>query len=308
MNSRRDVVVAIDVGGTSMKCALVDRDGTVVHTLRRPTGREHGPDVVVDSIADTAVELAESTQYRARAVGLVVPGIVDADTGVAVYAANLGWRDVPLRQRIEARTGLPTALGHDVRAGGLAEARLGAGRGSDELLFIAIGTGIAGAHIVGGRSLTGAHGSAVELGHVVVRPGGAVCGCGQRGCVEAHGSAIAFEKRYVALAGQRATAEQIIAAAGTDAVAAQAWRETIDVLADGLLVAVAMLDPGTIVVGGGLASAGDALLSPLREALRARATFHSLPSLVVAELGDVAGCIGAAILGLERLEAQNEQV
>ena len=171
-----------------------------------------------------------------------------------------------------------------------------------------IGTGIAGAHIVGGRSLTGAHGSAVELGHVVVRPGGAVCGCGQRGCVEAHGSAIAFEKRYLALAGQRATAEQIIAAAGTDAVAAQAWRETIDVLADGLLVAVAMLDPDTIVVGGGLASAGDALLSPLSEALRARATFHSLPSLVVAELGDVAGCIGAAILGLERLEAQNEQV
>ncbi|MGH8795149.1 MAG: ROK family protein, partial [Stackebrandtia sp.] len=123
----RDVVVALDVGGTSMKCALTTLDGVVVHSERRSTGRDRGPDVVVDSIVVTAVELAAREGFRARAAGVVVPGVVDAARGVAVYSSNIGWRDVPMRELIESKLGLPTALGHDVRAGGMAEARLGAG-------------------------------------------------------------------------------------------------------------------------------------------------------------------------------------
>ena len=301
MTGTPEVVIAVDVGGTSMKCALVDIDGTVRSVRRRPTGRDRGPVAVVTNIVDTVAELAADPGYTPRAVGLAVPGVIDADAGIAGYAANLGWRDVPFRSLIEDRLGLPTALGHDVRAGGLAEARLGGGRGSRNLLFVAIGTGIAGAHIVAGTPLTGAHGAAAELGHVVVRPGGPRCGCGQYGCVEAFASAVSFERRYREAGGRALSAAEILAVVDTDPRAARVWRETVDVLADGMLVGVAMFDPDTIVVGGGLAEAGDTLLRPLTEGLRQRATFHGVPRLVRAELGDEAGCVGAALLGLERL-------
>ncbi|WP_144300890.1 ROK family protein [Stackebrandtia nassauensis] len=285
-----------------MKCALVDVNGRVLHSETRVTPREHGPEAVIKSIVDTAVELAATPGYRARAVGLVVPGPVDNERGIAVYSSNLGWRDVPFRQLVEAELGLPTALGHDVRAGGLAEARLGAGRGSRQLLFVAIGTGIAGAHIIDGSGLSGAHGAACELGHVVVRPDGPKCGCGQYGCVESLASAVQFERRYAEASGTAREAMDIIAAVDTDPIAQRVWRETIEVLADGFLLGIALLDPDTIVVGGGLAKSGDALLTPLRTALTARATFHTVPRLVAAELGREAGCVGAALLGLERLE------
>ncbi|MGH3734627.1 MAG: ROK family protein, partial [Micromonosporaceae bacterium] len=195
-----DVVIAIDVGGTVTKCALVGAgDHAVRHTERHPTGAEHGPDAVTERLLDIAAGLADRARalgLTPRAAGLVVPGIVDETHGVASYAANLGWRDVPLRKLVESRTGLPTALGHDVRAGGLAEARLGAGRGVAQLLFVPIGTGIAGAHVVGGHAASGAHGAACELGHVVVRPSGRPCGCGRRGCLEAEASARAVAARY----------------------------------------------------------------------------------------------------------------
>ncbi|MGH8876875.1 MAG: ROK family protein [Stackebrandtia sp.] len=297
-----DVIVALDVGGTSMKCALVDMRGSVVYSTNRSTDRERGPDAVVTSIVETAAELAATPGYRPRAVGLVVPGPVDNERGVALYSSNIGWRDVPFRRLVEAKLGLPTALGHDVRAGGLAEARLGAGRDSRQLLFVAIGTGIAGAHFINGGALTGAHGAACELGHLVVRPNGRVCGCGQRGCVEASASAVQFERRYAEASGTELGAMDIIASVGTDPVAARVWTETIEVLADGFLLGVALLDPDTIVVGGGLAKSGDALLTPLGAALAQRATFHTVPKLVTAQLGREAGCVGAALLGLERLE------
>ncbi|MFD0557287.1 glucokinase [Stackebrandtia endophytica] len=297
-----EVVVALDVGGTSIKCALVDRAGKVLLTRRVPTGRDRGPDAVVETILSTAAELTAVDGYTPRAVGLVVPGVINSADGIAVYASNLGWRDVPFRRLAEAELGLPTALGHDVRAGGLAEARLGGGRGSRQLLFVAIGTGIAGAHFIDGAAMPGAHGSACELGHVVVRPDGPLCGCGQRGCVESVASAVTFERRYAEAAGRDLDAAAIIAAIDDDPVAARIWTETVDVLADGLLVGMAMLDPDTIVLGGGLAEAGERLLEPLRDRLTARATFHTVPRLVNAELGDTAGCVGAALLGLERLD------
>lgn len=306
MTSPTEVVVAIDVGGTAMKCALVDQHGVVVYSQRRPTQRERGWQAVVDSIVDTAAELAQLEGFHAKAVGLVVPGVIDAEHGIAIYASNLGWRDVPFKDLVEARTGLPTVLSHDVRAGGLAEARLGGGRDSQQMLFIAIGTGIAGAYVVNGKTLEGAHGSACELGHIVVRPDGPRCGCGQQGCVEALASAVTFEQHYARRSGEDKPAPEIIAAIDDDPIAAQVWAETVDVLADGILIGIALLDPDTVVLGGGLAQAGDQLLNPLSNALHSRATFHTVPKLARAELGDEAGCIGAALLGLERL-AQRER-
>ncbi len=296
-----DVVIAIDVGGTAIKCALVDPDDfSVRHAERHPSHAEHGPDSVVDHILDVASGLAERARdagLTPRAVGLAVPGIVDDARGIAAYSANLGWRDVPLRDAAVQRLGLPAALGHDVRAGGMAEARLGAGRDVEQVLFVPVGTGIAGAHIVAGLPLTGAHGAACELGHVVVRPGGRRCGCGRRGCLEAEASAKAVATRYAEMTGETGTAAEVAARAQAGHEAAgEIWRDTVAALADGLLTAVTLYDPELIVLGGGLAEAGDHLLLPLTAALAERVTFEQTPVLVRAALGDQAGCLGAALL------------
>jgi glucokinase len=295
------VVVALDVGGTGIKCALVDTTGAVRHTERHATGRERGPDAVIETILDIAdglVATATGSLLTPAAVGIVVPGVVDESTGTAVWSSNLGFRDVPLRDLVQKRVRLPAALGHDVRAGGLAEARLGAGRGYRHVLAVLVGTGIAAAHVVDGRVFAGAHGAAGEIGHIVVRPDGPPCGCGQRGCLEAIASAAAVGRRY----GGGVGADRVAAlAAAHDPEALGVWTETVDALADGLLTGIALFDPEVVVVGGGLAEAGDQLLVPLRAALHQRLTFHREPALVRAALGDEAGCLGAALIALDTL-------
>jgi glucokinase len=324
------VVVALDVGGTGMKCALVTPEGSVLHAERHPTGAGRGAAAVVETILEVAAGLAEKAAgdgLSPVAAGVAVPGVVDEATGAAVWAANIGFRDMPLRDLVSARLGVPAAVGHDVRAGGVAEARLGAGAGWRHVLFVAIGTGIAAAHVVGGVAFAGAHGAAGEIGHAVVRPGGPRCGCGQAGCLEAVASAASVARRYATAADpadQRkssprgsgaartdkaagpagATAAQVAARARAgEARAVAVWDETVAALADGLLIAQALYDAEVVVLGGGLAEAGDLLLSPLREALRARLTFHREPVLVRAGLGDEAGCLGAGLLAIDAWKA-----
>ncbi|MFC0008047.1 ROK family protein [Micromonospora siamensis] len=316
-----DVVVALDVGGTGMKCALVRPDGTVAHTERHPTGAGRGAAAVVETVLTVAEGLTERARRAGLtpvACGVVVPGVVDPAAGVAVWSSNVGFRDVPLRDLVRTRTGLPTVLGHDVRAGGLAEARLGAGRGAGHVLFVAIGTGIAATHVVDGVAATGAHGAAGEIGHILVRPDGPRCGCGRPGCLEAVASASAIARRYAELAGPVAvdptdagsaavepTGTPVTAAgvaeraAAGEPLAGQVWQEAVEALADGLATGQALFDVTTMVLGGGLAQAGPQLFDPLRVALKERLTFHREPRLVSAALGDEAGCLGAALLALD---------
>ncbi|MFE2587022.1 ROK family protein [Streptomyces sp. NPDC059378] len=312
-------VIALDVGGTGMKAALVGADTTpsggtssgppvLLHRARRATGREHGPDAVVEGILDFAAELRAHGERHfgepAAAAGVAVPGIVDEQQGIAAYAANLGWRDVPLRDLLTERLGgIPVALGHDVRTGGLAEGRIGAGRGADRFLFVPLGTGIAGAIGLDGRVEAGAHGFAGEIGHVVVRPGGTPCPCGQRGCLERYASASAVSEAWAAACGQPEAdaADCAKAVASGDPNAVRVWRTALDALADGLVTALTLLDPRTIVIGGGLAEAGETLFTPLRDAVRQRVTFQKLPSIVPAALGDTAGCLGAGLLARDLL-------
>jgi glucokinase len=300
------VVIAIDVGGTGMKCALVDGAGTLLHTERHPTGAARGPEAVVATILAIAAGLAARAQSRgaaAEAVGIVVPGVVDERHGVATWSANVGFRDVPLRHLLSKHLDLPAALGHDVRAGGAAEARLGAGRGYEHMIFLAIGTGIAGAHVVGGVSFAGAHGAAGEVGHLIVRPGGPKCGCGALGCLEAVASAAAIGRTYAERTGTTATAADVATRAAAGEPTAQAvWADAVDALADGLHATVTLNDPEVVVVGGGLAEAGDALLVPLDAALAGKLTFQRRPAVVRAALGDEAGCLGAGLLALSLVD------
>ncbi|BBC34282.1 ROK family transcriptional regulator [Streptomyces graminofaciens] len=301
-------VIALDVGGTGMKAALIGPDGALLHQARRATGRERGPDAVVAAILDFAAELRaygeEHLGGPAAALGVAVPGIVDAERGLAVYAANLGWREVPLRALLTERLGgIPVALGHDVRTGGLAEGRVGAGRGADRFLFVALGTGIAGAIGVDGRVEAGAHGFAGEIGHVVVRPGGPPCPCGQRGCLERFASAAAVGQSWAEVSGdpEADAADCAKAVESGDPLAGAVWRKAVDALADGLVTALTLLDPRTLIIGGGLAEAGETLFTPLRAAVERRVTFQKLPTIVPAALGDTAGCRGAGLLAWDLL-------
>ncbi|MFI8951998.1 ROK family protein [Streptomyces sp. NPDC053750] len=305
-------VVAIDLGGTDIKAALVAHDGSVVRRVRRATRRERGPEAVVDRVAQTAQALAadavEAFGTTPLAVGVAVPGIVAEQAGRAVYSANLGWRELPLRDVLAERLGLPVVLGHDVRAGAVAEGRLGAARGRGEFLFVALGTGIAAAHVRDGHAHGGSGGGAGELGHLTVRRGGPTCGCGNRGCLETLASASAVARRYTRAARRTtvgktaapATAEEVsrLAAAG-DPLARRIWQDAVEALAEGLAVYTVLCDPGLVVLGGGLTRSGAALLGPVRAALAGRLRFHSAPDLLAAELGAEAGCRGAALLALD---------
>ncbi|MFF9269695.1 ROK family protein [Streptomyces rochei] len=291
-----------------MKAALAGPGGELLHQARRATGRERGPDAVVESILDFAAELRALGVDRfgepARAAGVAVPGIVDEEHGTAVYAANLGWRDVPLRALLGERLGsVPVALGHDVRTGGLAEGRIGAGKGADRFLFVPLGTGIAGAIGIDGRVESGAHGFAGEIGHVVVRPGGLPCPCGQRGCLERFASASAVSQAWAEACGDpdADAADCAKAVDSGDPRARAVWQDAVDALADGLVTALTLLDPRVLIIGGGLAEAGETLFSPLRDAVRRRVTFQKLPRIVPAALGDTAGCLGAGLLAWDLL-------
>uniref|UniRef100_A0AAU2VQC2 ROK family protein n=1 Tax=Streptomyces sp. NBC_00008 TaxID=2903610 RepID=A0AAU2VQC2_9ACTN len=304
-------VIALDVGGTGMKAALVGADGALLYEARRATGRERGPDAVVESILTFAADLRaygeEHFGESALAAGVAVPGIVDAENGIALYSANLGWSEVPMRRLLGERLGgVPVALGHDVRTGGLAEGRIGAGRGADRFVFIPLGTGIAGAIGIGGSIEAGAHGSAGEIGHIVIRPDGPDCSCGQRGCLETLASAAAVSRAWAAASGdpKADAADCAKAVESGDPAALAVWHDAVDALAAGLVTALTLLDPRTLIIGGGLAEAGETLFTPLRAAVEERITFQKLPHIVPAALGDTAGCLGAGLLAWDLLSTE----
>lgn len=292
-------VVALDVGGTRIKAGIVGPEHDLLLDRTCGTGAARGPDAVVERVLNVAAELtgeARASGFAPDAVGVALPGIVEETTGRVIVSANLGWRDLDLTERLADRTDLPTVIGHDVRAGGLAESVLGAGRHHDDLLFLPIGTGIGGAMILDGRPYA-AGGHAGEIGHLRVDPDGPPCPCGGRGCLELYASATAIARRYAARTGMTATAAEVAGrVAADDPVARTVWRQAIEALATALSTYVTVCAPELIVVGGGLARSGELLLEPLRAALSVRLSFQRAPRIVGAGLGDRAGLLGAALL------------
>lgn len=293
------MVLALDVGGTAIKGEVLTAGHRALVTGRCPTpvGAADGR-AVLDAAAALGRELLAGVGSGAAvaAVGVGVPGLVDAARGVGVRSTNLGWRDAPVAAHLVEALGLPVAVRHDVAAAGRAEFRLGAGRGASDVLFVVIGTGIAAAVLAGGRPVAGGLGQAGELGHVRVRSDGPPCRCGARGCLEALASAAAIGRAYTARTGRTVTgAADVLARLDTDADARAVWDDAVTALADGLLVAQGVLAPSRVVLGGGLAAAGAALLDPLAAALRERATVQAVPDLRLARLGERAGVIGAGL-------------
>jgi glucokinase len=288
-------VIAVDVGGTTMKGAVVDRAGTFVHERSRPTPAADGPDAVIAALLELIAELRDDGEIGA--VGVVVPGHVDGETGRAIFSANVGFRDVPLREIIAEATGLPARLEHDVRAAGVAEDELGATAGVMDYVLAVIGTGIAAVLKTGGRAVAGAISLPGELGHIPVWPAGELCSCGQRGCLERYASAAAITRRYAQAGGEAGlSAGGVIARRADDANAASVWAEAIEALALAFTTCTYLLDPELIVIGGGLSAAGDQLLASLEEELAKRVLWRPVPTVKLSPLGARAGLLGAAIL------------
>ncbi|WP_326642501.1 ROK family protein [Streptosporangium sp. NBC_01755] len=215
-------VVALDVGGTSMKGGLVTRSGEIIRTDRRATPRDRGPAAVVATIRSFIDDLATAGGGTPAGVGLAVPGLVTADA--ALYSANIGWRDVPATDFVPLD--VPVILGHDVRTGGLAESVFGAGRELSDFLFLPIGTGIAGAVILHGEPYGGSAGWGGEIGHTPVLPEGEPCACGQIGCLETYASASAVARRYSTRAPSSASSTTIAPASTSTAPASTSTAST----------------------------------------------------------------------------------
>jgi len=317
----REAVVGVDVGGTRIKTALVTPDGRVlaeaVHPTPHAVGEQLGQ-VAATAVAEltaranAAIDAGEANEagapgdsadeeVRVLAVGLVVPGLVDDVLGIGVWSANLGWNDLDLRGSVAAHVDVPVAVGHDVRAGLLAEHRLGAAREADNVLFVPLGTGLASAMLSRGRLVTGSRWTG-EIGHVVVVPDGPLCGCGERGCLEAIASAGAIGRRWSETTGITGDAEEVArrAEAG-EPEARRVWQEAVDALAAVVAPIVAAAGTELVLVGGGLARAGDTLFEPLRAALRARLGRRADVAVEAAALGDRAGSLGAATIALDLL-------
>lgn len=297
--------IALDVGGTAMKGAVLEGDGRVVTFHSWPTPREDGPQAVVNAVLAAIDELLGHAP-DAQSAGLVVPGLVDDEAGIALYSENIGWHDVAFRDLVSDRTGLPVGFGHDVRAGGLAERALGAARGENDVLFMPIGTGISGAMYVAGCSVDNKFGG--EIGHLNVGSG-ELCACGAIGCLETVATGPSIARRYNALTGGAAAgAKQVVERmlAG-DGAASQVWAEAVEAIALALVAYVTILSPGLIVVGGGVSHAGDVLLDPVRTALRRHLVWQQEPRIVPAALGGNAACLGAGILARNALSSSQRQ-
>lgn len=298
--------LGLDLGGTNIKVAVIERAGSldeagpieVVGRENLPAHAEGGPHAVIDRLIAAGVGACRRWGPVAG-VGIGVPGLFDADQGCIEFFPNLPgpWRGVPLTAPVAGALMLPAAIINDARAFTLAETRIGAAAGCQTVAAYVLGTGIGGGIVVGGRLHLGPHGRAGELGHCVVEPGGARCGCGNRGCLEA----IANSGVLARLAGQSSADAAFRAATAGDVRAIEAIARVVDAFGLAIANTVTVLLPERVVIGGGVAEAGDALFVPLRAAVDRHLSLVNSDQyeIVPAKLGPYAGAIGAALWSAE---------
>ncbi len=287
----------LDLGGTHIKAAVLDvgDDGhaETIFASRRDTVAERGAERVVADLIATGRDL-NAAHGPFDGVGVGVPGLFD-DAGTIEFVPNLpgAWRGVPLVGRLAAGLDRPVSIINDARAFTLAEATMGAAEHCRTVAAYVLGTGVGGGLMIDGRLLFGPHGRAGELGHCVVDHDGPVCGCGGRGCLEVFAAA----PRIAASAGRPTAEEAFAAAAAGDRRAADAIALVCDRFARAIVDIVNVVRPDRVVVGGGVAAAGDALFVPLRAEVANRLTLADPADfdIVPALLGPWAGVIGAAL-------------
>jgi len=288
-------VIGIDLGGTAIKLGRFSEDGTCHQSLTVPTPQPATPEAVLIAITD-AISQLNPTENSVKAIGIGTPGPADANGRIARVAINLkNWHDVPLADWLEAKTGLPTILANDANCAGLGEAWLGAGRDFKNLILITLGTGVGGAIIQDGKLFVGHTGAAGELGLISINPDGPECNSGNRGSLEQYVSVQAI-RRDTGLE----PLELANLAKNGDVKALEYWQKYGRYLGVGLANLIYILTPEAVIIGGGVSAGAEYFLSTVKAEIEQRVIPSSRENLqlLIAELGNQAGIVGAAKLAI----------
>ena len=316
-------VLGVDIGGTNLVVGAVTEDGTRVLGLRsEPTGAVHGADHVIDRIVTMALAtMAETRKGDPEAditgVGIGSPGPLDRTAGIVLLTPNLGWVNMPVRDRIGERLAMPASLDNDANCAMAGEWWVGAAQGARHAVTFTLGTGIGGGIVVDGKLLHGASDVAAEIGHITIETNGRRCGCGNDGCLEAYASGPAIARRTIEAleAGAESSIRQAVrgdlaaitaqtvyeAAAASDPLALEVVQDTAKYLGVGVANLINILNPEVVVICGGVTQAGERLFTPLRREVNRRAFRPAVQAcrIVPGALPGTAGVVGAAKVFLD---------
>jgi glucokinase len=311
--------IGLDLGGTNIKAALVNVEtGEIIGATSTPTQAHEGHDSVIQRMANLADEVIQNSgkqKSEIGGIGIGIPGLLDLENGLTLFLPNLHgqWRSVPVREQLSRKAKLPVAISNDARAATMGEWKFGAGRGVQSCALYTLGTGIGGGLILNGQLYLGIGGAAGELGHVSIDLNGPRCNCGSRGCIEAiaSGPAIAAAGVKAVMQGattsitamceddlNRITPELVCQAAlAGDKVAREIYEIAGTAIGYGISNVCIALTPNRVIIGGGVAAAGDLILEPIRRTVKARVVLAdpNAYEIVPATLGNNAGLMGAAV-------------
>ncbi|MFH1096570.1 MAG: ROK family protein [Candidatus Desantisbacteria bacterium] len=309
------LIVGLDIGGTKIDAGILDASGKILKKTRIYTEAHEGLDAVIQRIYNAIDTVIEGIKASICGIGIGVPGQVDVKNGIVIFAPNMGWKNVEIRKLIQERYDLPVEIENDANCGALAEARLGAGTGTGSLVWITVGTGIGGGIIIDGKLIQGANFAGGEIGHMIIEENGTVCGCGNRGCLEAlaAGPAIIRQMREKITAGTQTAVLKMIdndldkitvggiakAADMGDNLSLRILNRAGEYLGLGTVNLANILNPEVIILGGGvMEAAGHHLLKTIKDTVQKRALAQASNRLRIelAMLGNDAGLIGASLL------------
>jgi len=310
----KDNVVAVDLGGTHIRSALINERGEILARAERETLAKEGPDPVIGLIEACIRDVSRGTE----AISIAAPGPLNPWKGIIHQAPNLpGWHEVPLADILHRAFKVPVYLNNDANLAALAEYRFGAGQGANDLIYLTISTGIGGGIISQGRLLLGTKGLAAEIGHMILEPEGPPCGCGGRGHLESLASGTAIARRAVEeikrgtetsiarlVEGElsKVTAKVVAQAAQEgDPLAISIFKEAGFYIGWGIANLLHTLNPQLVILGGGVSKAGDLLFDPVRATVKARTmpSYQEGLRIVPSTLGDDVGLLGAAAFVLK---------
>ncbi len=326
MSAADTYVAGVDLGGRNVMAAVVTPDGRIVARAKKKSKGKRGPKEITDLCCQAvlaAIDEAGVSKEQVRGVGVGAPGTIDGDKGVVVFAPNLDdFSNAPMKQMMEDQLGVPTFLDNDVNVGVLGEATWGVGKGVSSLVGLFVGTGIGGGVVLNGELWRGFNFTAGEVGHIAVSKGGPLCGCGNRGCMEAWASRTGIVKRIEKAhkKGKRTIVAKLCggdfskvgsgmlaqAVEAGDKVTLKSLKKAWKMLGVGIASIVNLISPEMIILGGGVIEAlGEGPVKEVEKVVRRRAMPHTMDNVRVvrAALGDDAGVLGAAVLAQTSLAA-----
>ena len=305
--------IGVDLGGTNIAAGVVNENCEIVFRGSVPTNAGRDFDEIIKDMGGLINKLLADNNIspeEVKYVGIGAPGVLDNEAGTVTDNSNIKWVNYPIREKLQQYINKPVFLGNDANVAAWAEYMGGVGRGTKNFLMLTLGTGVGGGMVLNGKLYTGSHNIGAEIGHTTFKAGGAQCGCGNHGCIEAYCSATALIKRAkaalekdndssLAKAAKISAKTVVDAAAAGDRLAVKIFDEYTDDLAQVIASMINFLDPDVIALGGGVANAGEFLLKPVREKYPKYVTFRAMEKtqVLAAKMGNDAGIIGSAVLG-----------